>query len=324
MGKLRSLLKRLWTKQALTFLFFLVLSAIFWLFTTLNEDYREEMDVELRLVNVPENVVVTTDPPSHLRISVRDKGFRILSYRYRQERKPVTIDFSSVVGRGNSSGYVVLPASDLLKQVQAQFGSNAGIQILRPQQVEFYFNYGESKRVPLIVQGKFQPKDDTSILTMLHHEPDSVTVFARPSILDTITAAYTTSVFMDNLEDTTRVKVPLHRISGVKFEPAEVMLTLACDRLVEKTVQVPVQQVNFPADKQLRTFPARVSVTFQVGMGRYRSVSSEDFVLVVRYEEIVDRKSKRCKLAFKSLPDGVQHVRINPDEVDYVIEEVVE
>ena len=96
--------------------------------------------MELHLVNVPENVVVTTDPPSHLRISVRDKGFRILSYRYRQERKPVTIDFSSVVGRGNSSGYVVLPASDLLKQVQAQFGSNAGIQILRPQQVEFYFN----------------------------------------------------------------------------------------------------------------------------------------------------------------------------------------
>ncbi|MBR1594031.1 MAG: YbbR-like domain-containing protein [Alloprevotella sp.] len=324
MVSIRELLKRLWTKQALTFLFFLVLSATFWLFTTLNDDYREEMDVDLQLVNVPENVVITTDPPSHLRISVRDKGFMILSYRYWQERKPVTIDFGSVVGRGNASGNVTIPSSELLKQVQALFGNDASVQILRPQQVEFYFNYGESKRVPLRVMGSFAPKDNASILTMLRHTPDSVTVFARPSILDTITAAYTEALFLNNLEDTTRVTVRLHRVTGVKFDPAEAELLLACDRLVEKTVTVPVQQVNFPADKKLRTFPASVNVTFQVGMGRYRSISGEDFVLVVNYEELLDRKSTRCKLSFKSLPDGVQYVRILPEEVDYVIEEAAE
>ncbi len=322
--KARELIKRLWTKQAGTFLFFLVLSAAFWLFTTLNDDYREEIDVELQLVNVPENVVITTEPPSHIRVSVRDKGFMILSYRYWQEMRPVTIDFQNVVGHGNASGNISIPVSDLQKQIQALFSAEASVQIVRPQQIEFYFNYGESKRVPLKVVGQFQPKNSTSILTMLRYEPDSVTVFARPSMLDTITAAYTDHIVMTNLEDTTRVEVPLHRVAGVKFEPSVVMLTLACDRLVEKTVVVPVQQVNFPADKQLRTFPARVNVTFQVGMGMYRNISADDFVLVVNYEDLIESKSPRCKLAFKSLPDGVAHVRISPNEVDFVIEEVSE
>lgn len=282
------------------------------------------MDVELQLVNVPENVVITTEPPSHIRVAVRDKGFMILSYRYRQEMRPVTIDFQSVAGHGNATGNVSIPTSDLLKQIQALFSAESSVQIVRPQQIDFYFNYGESKRVPLKVVGQFQPKNNTSILTMMRYEPDSVTVFARPSMLDTITAAYTDHLVMTNLEDTTRLEVPLRHVAGVKFEPNTVKLTLACDRLVEKTVSVPVQQVNFPAEKQLRTFPARVNVTFQVGMGMYRRISADDFVLVVNYEDLVESKSPRCKLSFKSLPDGVAHVRIVPSEVDFVIEEVPE
>ena len=85
---------------------------------------------------------------------------------------------------------------------------------------------------------------------------------------------------------------------------------------------MPVRPVNFPASKQLRTFPATVKVTFQVGMGLYRKITSENFVLVVNYEDLLKNKSTYCHLSLKTIPEGVSHVRISPQDVEYVIEEI--
>ena len=88
----------------------------------------------------------------------------------------------------------------------------------------------------------------------------------------------------------------------MKFVPEKINLNIIVDRLVEKTVQVPVQQVNFPASKTLRTFPSSVSVTFQVGMHLYRFVNADQFVLVVNYESLLENRSSRCHLSLKSVP----------------------
>ena len=48
-------------KQFLIFLFFLILSGMFWLMMTLNETYEKEICVPVRLVGQPKNVVVTTE-----------------------------------------------------------------------------------------------------------------------------------------------------------------------------------------------------------------------------------------------------------------------
>ena len=99
---------------------------------------------------------------------------------------------------------------------------------------------------------------------------------------------------------------------------------MCVDRLVEKTVSVPVQQVNFPATKQLRTFPSSVNVTFQVAMGLYRRITRESFVIVVNYEDLLKNRSNHCTLSLKTIPAGAIHARIHPAEVEYVIEEIPE
>ena len=53
-------------------------------------------------------------------------------------------------------------------------------------------------------------------------------------------------------------------------------MTFPVDIYTEKTVEVPLHGVNFPADKALRTFPSKVQITFQVGLKRFRSIKAED------------------------------------------------
>ena len=54
---------RLWNRQFLTFLFFLLLSSVFWFLQSGYETVEREFSIPVRLVGVPDNVVLTTDPP---------------------------------------------------------------------------------------------------------------------------------------------------------------------------------------------------------------------------------------------------------------------
>lgn len=314
----RHCFSRLWNKQFLIFLFFLALSTVFWIFQTLNETYDGEFRVQLELRDVPDNVVITTAPPATVQVSLRDKGIALLSYRYTRTLKPVAIDFNTYA---NASGHVTIQASELLKQVSGQLLSSTQLLSLKPDAVQFYYNYGQCKRVPVALLGQASPAR-LYTLSATQLGTDSVTVYALKEQLDTITAAFTNPLNLKNLSDTTSVKAEFSKVSGVKFVPSSVNVTFCIDRLVEKTVQVPVQQVNFPASKQLRTFPASVNVSFQVGMGLYRNITSENFVLVVNYEDLLKNKSSRCRLSLKTIPPGVSHVKITPQEVEYVIEEI--
>lgn len=309
---------KIWNKQFLIFLFFLALSTTFWVFQTLNETYEEEIRVPLELRGVPSNVVITTELPKTAQVTLRDKGIMLLAYRYTRKLKPLVIDFSLYA---NTTGSITITSNELLKQITSQLMPSTQLLSFKPETMSLYYNYGECKRVPVILLGRVRPaRLYTLAATKL--SADSVLVYAAREQLDTITGAYISPIYLRNVADTTHIKGAFTEVKGVKFVPASVDVTFCIDRLVEKTVQVPVQQVNFPASKQLRTFPSSVSITFQVGMGLYRHITSENFVLVVNYEDLLKNNSNRCHLSLKTIPLGVSHVRISPQDVEYVIEEV--
>lgn len=314
----RYCLSKIWNKQFLIFLFFLALSSVFWIFQTLNETYEEDFQVPLELRNVPSNVVITTDLPENLHILLRDKGSQLLAYRYTRQFKPVVVDYNTY---SNPSGHVSILGNELQRQIAAQLLPGTQMLGLKPDTLDFYYNFGQFKRVPIRPLGEVRAGRLYSLAKTVYSE-DSVTVYASREQLDTITAAYLQPFNLRNLTDTTHVKSNFVKVKGAKFVPAQIGVTFCIDRLVEKTIQVPVQQVNFPASKQLRTFPVTVKVTFQVGMGLYRKITSENFVLVVNYEDLLKNKSTYCHLSLKTIPEGVSHVRISPQDVEYVIEEI--
>ena len=152
--------------------------------------------------------------------------------------------------------------------------------------------------------------------------PDSVLVYAPAGILDTITTAYTQEVNLENISDTIRQRVALDNKKGVKFVPASVELTFPVDIYTEKTVEVPLRGINFPADKVLRAFPSKVQITFQVGLKRFRSIKASDFVINVSYEELLKLGSDKYTVKLKSAPRGINQIRIVPEQVDFLIEQV--
>ncbi len=133
-------------------------------------------------------------------------------------------------------------------------------------------------------------------------------------------AAYV-NVSLSKLTGNTTVAVSPRQMKGVRYEPSEVRVTALVDYYTEKTVEVPIIGLNFPADKVLRTFPAKARVTFRVGSTQFSRYTADNFVLAATYEELIQNEAPKYRLHLKSLPEGVSNARIVPQEVDYLIEQ---
>lgn len=263
--KVKTVLVLLRNKSFLTFLFFLTLSTAFWCFEAFKEVSTVEISVPLRLTNVPENVVVTTELPKEVRISLRDKNSSLFFYRYFQTMAPVEIDFSHYA---NPSCHVRLPKEDVRRGLKNNFETSTELLGLRPDTLEYFYNYGTSKTVETRLQGKLAPADGYYIVRQELH-PALATVYATERQLDTISAALTLPYYQTDLTKSLSTQIYLQDVKGAKFLPDTVRLSVEVDRLIEKTLALPVQPLNFPEDVRLRTFPMKVNVTFQVGMKEF-------------------------------------------------------
>ncbi|MEG0454264.1 MAG: YbbR-like domain-containing protein, partial [Bacteroides sp.] len=69
--KIRDFLLSSKSREFLIFLFFFFIASAFWLLQTLNSDYEAEFSIPIRLKGVPNNTVLTSEPPSELRVKVK-------------------------------------------------------------------------------------------------------------------------------------------------------------------------------------------------------------------------------------------------------------
>lgn len=311
-------LSRLWNRQLLVFLFFLLLSAIFWVFTAGKEVKEKEFDIPVELVGTPKNVIITTGLPEKITVTLKDEVFTLLNYQLNRQK-----DFKIVLNwkeLNPSDGHIKISTAVLLKPLAARLHSTTQIVAHRPDVVELFYNYGLSKTVDVVLQGIIQA-DSASYVIASDIKPRRVTVYGSKEILDTITGAYLKPVNMRELRSEKTIQVFFQPVKGLKYDPNFVTLTVYADEMMESTVQVPVRGVNFPAGKSLCTFPPKVSVTYNAGKTMAKDISADAFTIVLNYEDLISHPDNHCTLKLKSLPAGVKSARITPSEVEFIIEE---
>ena len=301
-------------KEFLIFLFFLALSGAFWLLMTLNETMEREFKIPMRLTGVPRNAVITGELPDTVRVTVRDKGFTLVTYDFR----PLVFRFSNYADEDEGKG--VIPLTDVQKQVLSQmYGSSKLLQV-KPGAFDFYFTYGTSKKVPVVFRGKITT-NKSYYLAHTEFYPSMVTVYANKQQLDKLQTVEIEPFNYRNLQDTIRQAVKIRKIRGVKIVPSTVRLSVYPDVLTEEAIDVPITAINMPPGMVLRTFPSKVTVRFTIGASLFRTIKPSLFKVVVDYEELAANPSDKCTLQLRSVPRSVSKASLEIDRVDYLLEQ---
>ena len=305
-------------KEFLIFLFFLALSGGFWLMMSLNETLEREFAIPVQLVGMPRNAIITGELPDTVKITVRDKGFTLATYAYGRNFRPISFKFSTYAD--DDAGAGVIPLADVQKQVLAQLYGSSKLLSVKPGKFDFYFTYGSSKKVPVVFKGRIT----TSRRYYLAHTeftPAMVTVYANKRQLDQLESVEIVPFNQRNLQDTIQQDVKIKQIRGVKIVPKQVRLSVYPDILTEESIEVPVKAINMPDNMVLRTFPARVAVRFTVGASLFRTITPEQFKVVVDYNELANNPSDKCTLQLRSVPRSVSKAHLENETVDYLLEQ---
>jgi hypothetical protein len=305
------------SKEFLIFLFFLALSGIFWLSLTLNETYEREFSVPVSVVGVPKNAVLTSDEVDTVRVTIRDKGIMLVFYKYGDALKHIELPFRNYT-QNNGTGQI--PASEIQKRIYQNLVSSSKITAIKPEKMEFFYNYGTKKQVPVRWSGRVIP-EELYFISKVSYEPDSVTIYASQEKLDSINMVYTEQLNYANFRDTLIIDCNLAKLKGVKTVPDHIRIKFFTDVLTEERISnIPIVGINMPEGKVLRTFPAKTSVSFVAGVSVYRNLKPEDFTVIVDYDEIRRNPSEKCRVYLKNVPSGISRAKLETIMVDYLIE----
>ena len=316
-AKIRSFLLSRNTREFLIFLFFVLISFSFWLLQMLDDSYQTNFKMQVRLKNLPKEVVMTSDLPSEIDVQVEDRGTVLINYLLGRSFYPVVFDFNDYDDLGPT---VTVSIEDVKKKISAQLNTSTKLLAIRPDTLGFIYTKGNAKKVPVALSGQVAAGREFYISdTKLN--PDSVMVYAPENLLNTIHTIYTTPVSIKGVTDTLTQQVKLQKIKGAKFVPEVDTLTIMVDMYSEKRIEVPIVGTGFPPGKVLRTFPSKAQVYFQVGVKNFSSVTADDFLVGLSYDELVNNDRDQVSLELKKSPEHVGNIRIVPPMVDYLIEE---
>ena len=305
-------------REVLVFFFFVLVAFGFWLLNTLDDTYRTDFRVPVRLKNIPKEVVLTSDFPNEVKVRVEDRGTVLLNYMLGRTFYPVSFDFNDF--NKLSTSHIKVSSAELNNRISSQLNNTTKILSIQPDTLDIIYARGEEKKLPVVYAGKIETDRQYYVADVLF-EPDSVVAYAPLEVLDTLYEARTEQFKIENLNDTLKMRVALTSLKGAKLVPAYVDMTVCADMYSEKTVEVPIVGINFPAGKILKTFPSKVMVTFQVGLRHFQNVTSDEFFIGVTYEDVININDGKLPINIKSAPDYVSHIRLSPANVEFLIEQ---
>ena len=320
-NKLKKFLLATGSKQFLIFLFFVFISFSFWLIQVLNDQFETDIKIALTLKDIPENTIITRELPDQITVRVRDKGIVLVNYTIGSyidgSLSPVKLKFSE---NRLHEGTVIFNSSRIEELVKERLSPTTQLIKLRPDTLRYTYTREKGRRVPVIHRGSLIASDKhyVSSCTLT---PDSVCVYAPLRQLDTITAAYTipTDIIQQN-DSVTHKTLSLASLPGAKFVPEHTDAAMHVDILSEKTLEIPIQTINVPSGRRLKTFPQAVKITFNVGLSKYKDITPENFFICADYNTLSSNKPK-CRLKLMSFPPEISNPRFSPAEADYLIEE---
>ena len=304
------------SKEFLVFLFFLIVSGAFWGLLAIKEPAEMDLDIVVELVDPPQGVVVTDPGANSLKVTVRDNGYNLIGY-YLNKVKPIKIKLATYA---KEESKIVVSNSEIIKLLKKNLERSTEILVVKPDKLEVYYNYGETKRVKVVLD-KVPPVDDKYFITKLKIIPDSVSVSASQPQFDAIDSVVIRYRPLSDITKNVTMQLPLQKISGVKFVPNMVTLEVNVDTKRDAVIDVPIEAINVPEGVILNISPSRVQVSFVTGVTNAEAISQEDFSVVVDYNDVetgVGQKEIPVKL--RSSTALVKRPRLAFDKVEYSIE----
>ena len=278
-------------------------SAALWITREMGKTYEERLTIPITYNNVPKSLVLVSEFPDNLMVSVEATGWVILTH-YLFGVDELTLDISKIVG----SNYSHISTKDPM--VLSALGVQLKVLDVYPSEIHFSFEKVNFKKVPVKTSLALSFAQQYELEGDVLVEPDTIVVFGAKQTIDTIQCVYANLLEKKKLRESFSESVELAPMKNVEYSNDVVTISGQVEKFTEQTISIPIKLMNVPSGKVIDLMTEKVSITFLIGMSKVQNYYPTDFEAIVDFEKIASNGSVPIEIV--RYPKFVRIVNQNP------------
>lgn len=302
-------------------MFFIILSAIFWMMQIYRQKFEATQVIPIKYVNVPDSIIFVNELPKQISTRIKDDGILLFRYYFTKQHDSLEINVRDIV---NESSTNIIQGGVLEQLIKSKLFVSSELLTYSPSYISCQYVTLNETRLPVIYDGYINLDHGYIIDGDLKIDPEYVKAYGSKESLDTLKYVHTMADTLTDIKDDKIIPIKIKPVKGVKFVPNIVYLTIPVDIYNQKEISLPVECVNLPSNISIRFFPSTVKVVMYVGQKRYNDITADDFEVVVDYNDLKDSKDSAIPVRIVKSPDFVRTQQPVPSEVEFIMEQEAE
>lgn len=303
-------------KNIRMFLFFVLLSFIFWLLINLSKVYIRNANVSVTYYNLPKSKIITKAPKKNIKFELKTGGFKFLTYHL--DNPNIKFNLSHL-HHLKKNLYYYLP-NNHLRELQLQFSSDVELLSVATDTIYVELASLATKKVKVIPNLNIEFKIGYNLEAPIIVNPDSVKIVGPKSILDTLNYIKTVPLNLKGVSNNFIEKIQLYNLNNkLNLKQKEVTLNVKVSKFTETSINVQFNVINVPKGYKINTIPKEVSLKYQVSLNNFNKVSKNMFKVVCNFSKTLKDSLNFLVPELVLKPDFVNSVQIIPNKIEYLL-----
>ena len=298
-------------QKAVIFTTCVLLSMVFWLFTSLSRTYETRIGIPVSYRNLPFTQQVQGELPTTLEFHFKGTGFDLFRTHLRNRPDSVIIDVSKALDKEHQFKLSTLT-------LRNQFPGDTKAFKIVPELIAPNLNQRSSKRVPVHFNAQLSFRNRFGKAGNVILSPDSIDLAGDSAVLEKINFITSESVQLSDIEKNHFGSARLLRNlpKGVTASKDYIYFYIPVQEYTEGTfeiaVELPVSQRN-----RVTLIPEKVKVSYMAPLIYFKNIKPSDFILTAE----IPRSSypQRLEVKLVKTPPHLGKVKIDPELIDYFI-----
>lgn len=306
-------------RKVVLFLFFLFLSAFFWLLLALGKDYTTSIKTRLRFTGLPEHLTMLNGDPYSLRLSVSGRGYTLL-WQQLFHSDVYAVNLKGIQLHQSENDIFWFLSKDILNGINKKISNDLILNISGPDTIFLTLTEKISRKIPVKPDIRVSFAQQYMLCEPFQCKPDTILVTGAKRILDTLSYIQTSPVEKKNLNKSLNNVIPLKGSSRIQLVPPSVAIIMHVSKFTETSLRVPLKTINVPDGILLKTFPSEVTLSFRVCLDKYKAIQPDLFKVAVDFHDIKGNKSETIPVRMLHQPDFIEGLKVTPANVEFILE----
>ncbi|MCK4856541.1 MAG: hypothetical protein KAT58_01085 [candidate division Zixibacteria bacterium] len=284
------------------------LALLLWVHVATNKTYEYRLDIPIRIVDLPEKLVLVSDTPENVYVKVKATGKQLISMAMTEPEIRIS---AAKFKRGLNKREI--KDSDILGALTRP---HEEFELILPQELRLRCERRLEKRVPVRADNLVEPATGFAIMSRLRIEPESVTVSGPASVVSRLRSLRTDSTKFVELRAPVTEEIDLIIADSLRLMVSDsaVLVTIEVEvkrqKIFSEVAVIPPR--NFKS-KRFSYLPDTLSLTLEIPQSQVDSFTVNDFRVTFKSPPIL-KDSARAEIRY-DLPENVGIVGPKPDSL---------